>query len=395
MCAWASHIDSSILIDDNVDEFVTALNENKNHINNSKTLYYVIQPTANCSLGCGYCGQLHSNKQLTDPYQQAILERLSAKIATPNTGYQELNIGWFGAEPLSGTKIIESLSPKLLSLAAQHNLKYVSNIVTNGLLLNKKIAERLINEYSITGFEITLDGTAEFHDARRHTKKGGETFSKIYKNILDLCNNDWEKKIGVSIRCNVDKRNRDGVIPLLEKLAKDGLNKKVSFYAAPVHSWGNDAHQLSMEKKEHADYEIEWLIKAKELGFSGHFLPQRNKQVCMAVDNNSELVDPFGNIFHCTEISLVPTYEQNKKNIYKVGHLSEGKNIKEEAELNLRDFYNEDKIKQYDCHTCEMFPVCGGACPKEWAEGRIPKFNIKKRMILEYIFNKDREHNKA
>jgi uncharacterized protein len=36
-----------------------------------------------------------------------------------------------------------------------------------------------------------------------------------------------------------------------------------------------------------------------------------------------------------------------------------------------------------------MLPVCGGACPKSWAEGRRAcppnKFNIKEKLILSYL----------
>ena len=36
-----------------------------------------------------------------------------------------------------------------------------------------------------------------------------------------------------------------------------------------------------------------------------------------------------------------------------------------------------------------MLPTCGGGCPKEWEEGRIPcptpKFNIEQRMVLSYL----------
>lgn len=45
--------------------------------------------------------------------------------------------------------------------------------------------------------------------------------------------------------------------------------------------------------------------------------------------------------------------------------------------------------KGYPCHTCKMFPVCGGGCPKSWEEGIIAcpsnKFNIQDKLAINYI----------
>lgn len=155
-------------------------------------------------------------------------------------------------------------------------------------------------------------------------KTGGVTFDKIYSNILLLTRLPQPPKI--IIRCNVDERNREGVSPLIQKMASDGLQKFISFYVAPIHSWGNDAHQLSAEKKTFADWEIEWLIEMQECGFKVNWLPKRKKSVCFAVRPNAELIDPYGGIYGCSEVSIVPSYEVDGKNIHEIGNVLEMQN---------------------------------------------------------------------
>jgi uncharacterized protein len=378
-----------ILINEMEDEFDSIINENKQHINEADYLYLSVQPTAACPLGCGYCGQLHSPNKLSLENQSLLIERIREKLDMKN--YVSLNVTWFGAEPMSGFSVITSLSEKIMHLVSEYKLKYFSKIVTNGLLLNQRNIDTMINQNKITEVEITLDGSKEYHDQRRHTKLNTETFDKIYQNILLLAQHE---DVSIIIRCNVDERNRDGVSPLLKQMYYSGLSKRISFYVAPIHSWGNNAHEIAAEKNKFADWEIEWLMEMEELGFRTSYLPRRKKSVCFAVNPNHELIDPFGGIYGCSEVSLVPAYETNGKNIHEIGTLAEKSLSNPKARDLFGKFYDKEEISKYDCAKCEMLPTCGGGCPKEWVEGRIPcpsiKINIKERMFLLYLKHRDR-----
>ena len=356
-----SLLDSKILVHSNENELQTILNENNQFLDNSSKLYFAIQPTAACPLGCGYCGQLHSQKNMNSLNQLLLLERVKNKISQGK--FNALHIGWFGAEPLSGIGVIRKLSPQLQEIAAINNLKYGAKIVTNGFLLNPQLARELIDEHKISMIEITLDGIKEFHDQRRHTKGNKPTFDKIFQNVKELIeiNNN---KCHITLRCNVDRRNQEGVTPLLHLLAEHNFQNNIKFYVAPIHSWGNDAHKLSAEKTEFSNWEIEWLSK------------------------NSELIDPSGKVFNCTEVSLVPFYEKEGTNIHELGHVGEETLFNELHRSHFGSFYNEETLQAYSCHACPILPICGGSCPKEWKEGRIPcpsiKFNIRERLLLAY-----------
>jgi uncharacterized protein len=161
--------------------------------------------------------------------------------------------------------------------------------------------------------------------------------------------------------------------------------KKFRFYIAPIHGWGNGAEKLAEEKQEFADRMIGWYMELMERGYPIQLLPKRKYDVCMAVNPEAELFDPFGNVFNCTEVSFVPAYEQDGKNKYRLGNLLE--DSFDPAQRGIFGDFNE-KIQRGEtpCSSCKILPLCGGACPKEWLEGNIPcpsiKFNLPQMLLL-------------
>jgi uncharacterized protein len=382
-----------IIVDEQEDELETILKENKDFIENSKTLYFVIQPTAFCPFGCHYCGQSHSFKSMDEKTQDQLINRIILKLSEKK--YEDLKISWFGAEPLSGLGVIRKLSYRLQEIAKDFGINYSSKIVTNGWKMSLPIAQELVNTHKVDNIEITLDGTAEFHDNRRHTKSNGKTFNKIYNNLLDICRED-SLDVKISVRCNIDARNKDGISPLIKKFVQDNLQSRIYLYFAQIHSWGNDAHMLAADKQKFATWELEWLVEMEAYGFKVNYLYPRKKQVCMALNPLSELIDPNGGIFGCTEVSLVPSYGNENSNIHQLGNVNEG--FLEKNKSDFSNFYDKNEIEKFPCKSCEIFPICGGSCPKEWKEGRVPcpsmKFNSKDRLLLYYIKKlKTKEYN--
>lgn len=371
-------------------EVKTVIERNKEIIYGTKTLYHVIQPTAMCQLGCGYCGQKHTKDYLDKGASEKILERIESKFQ--NRDYDQVSIAWFGSEPLMGLSQIRELTPKLQKLAEKYNCGYNSRVVTNGLSLKEPIFLELVQKHGVNKMEITLDGTAEYHDARRHTKEGLSSFDLIFKNLLTIFNRPDFKDLGcnISIRCNVDERNSEGVQPLIKYLALHNLQDKIQFfYVAPIHSWGNDAHLLSHEKQQFAEKEVEWILNQYQNGFRPGLLPALNPSVCISVTPDAEVFDAFGNVFDCTETPYVETYENTE---YVLGNLHNGLSTISKHRPLLS--FNDDVVdNEYPCSTCKMLPVCGGGCPKSWREGIAAcptnKFNIKEKLMLFYALKRD------
>ncbi len=378
-------VDIELIVPVDENELQTILARNDAATLDDDDLYLVVQPTASCQLGCHYCGQQHTSKLMSEEDQQRFVERTHRQLETRK--FKSLSIGWFGAEPLVGLSVMRSLTSQLQSLAASFGCSYNAKIVTNGLALTEKVATEIVHELGVTSLEITLDGVAEFHDIRRMQKNGSPTFEKIFTNVIAFARRQ-DLDAQLTIRCNVDYQNYESVSSLLQLLAEEGIQDKISFYVAPIHSWGNDAHSISLSKEQFAAWEIVWFGEMIELGFNVGLVPKRKPIVCMAVMPHAELVDAYGNIFNCTEVSYVPTY--GTPNEYAIDNLS-GKQMPGSRQR-LSNFNERVRQGEYPCSTCPMLPVCGGACPKSWSEAIAPcpsaKYNVEERLLLTYALSR-------
>ena len=308
--------------------------------------------------------------------------------------------------PSSGCRKSARSPRDLMALAARHGCQYISNMTTNGLSLGEEVATELVRDLGVNDFEITLDGTAEYHNLRRHTKGGSPTFELIFANVAALARRE-DLGVKVSIRCNVDRQNREGVLPLLERIASEGLQSKATFYVAPIHDWGNTAGMRSAPAEEYAAWEANLMVEMVRLGFKPGLLPRPRPITCMVFKPEAELVDPSGNLFNCTEVSLVPAYNRSDSqggllqvindasgyepdNVYQIGHLNGA--VYPDGRRKLGGFLDDVRSGKYPCHACPMLPVCGGSCPKLWLEGQVPcpsvKFNIEQRMLLAYALTR-------
>jgi uncharacterized protein len=402
---------AEILVNNDEDELKTILTQNNQASSSNSTLSLTVQPTALCQLGCGYCGQTHTQHLMSDKDQALFIDRIESKLKVKY--YEHLSLWWHGGEPLLGIKVMRQLSPLLVTLADKYNVKYMSNITTNGISLSHDMASELVKIHKIKSFQVTLDGTAEYHDIRRNTKQGKPTFKTIFNNVVNLAQREDLEEIDIVIRCNVDSRNRDGVLPLLQLIKEAGIHNRVIIDIVLVHDWGNDEDKYSPPTEEFSAWEIEWFLKMKQMEFKlPPLLPSRRKIICMATSPDAELVDAYGNMFNCTELSYVPEYEVASKtgktsyvpvfqigkidktppkapitNMFTLGHISTGETTNNRQILS--QFNQKVKEGEYSCSTCAMLPVCGGACPKLWLEGNKPcpteNYNIGERLLLEYV----------
>jgi uncharacterized protein len=377
--------DIELLVPADTDELATVLARQRAASAIDDRLTLIIQPTAACQLACGYCGQQHSRIHMSETHQDLFLDSAHRSLAVGR--YRALRIGWFGAEPLAGLRAIRRLSPRLQALAAEFGCDYTSTITTNGLSLTDDMATELVMTHAVRFLTVTLDGLRDAHDARRPMKSGKPSFERILANLLRLCRRA-DLDLDIDVRVNVDRRNADQVVPLLRLLAAAGVQDRIHFYVAPVHSWGNDAHERSLSPEEFANAEIAWFAEMARLGFRVSVVPGLTPVVCIAVKPDSAVVDATGALYNCTEVSYVPAY--GTPNRFSIGHVETGTDPA--ARQILGDFHDRVAGGAYSCATCRMLPVCGGACPKQWLEGRAPcpstKLNIEDRLLLSYALSR-------
>jgi uncharacterized protein len=377
------------------NELVEILNENEDEIKEDNyTLYQAISPSLNCQLGCGYCGQVHINKNFNEINEIKILERIEYNLAKKS--YKNLTVSWFGGEPLMGLKSIRNLTKKLKEICFNSKITYRAKIVTNGLSLKEVIFRELLHDLNIDEFEITLDGIAEHHDKRRHTKSNEKTFELILNNLKSIINSEFFKKLNVKplikIRTNIDKVNANDVSKLVELLEENKILEFVKFYMAPIHSWGNDADMNGLTMEEFAEIELENNLNLVKKGKIIQFIPgARTNIVCMSLKENAELFDANGNLFNCSEVSQVPKYE-NDNNKHSLGnYLTDDFKTLDSIERPFKNWNNEIFEIDLPCKSCKILPICGGHCPKLWKEGVVAcpsmKYNFEDRMLAQFYLN--------
>lgn len=376
---------AQVLVPADEDELASVLSRNRQAAVSADILYECVQPTSACNLGCGYCGQAHGKAALSAAHQDLLVARIDARLRSGT--YRQLRIGWFGGEPLSALPVMRRLTPALRDVAERYGCAFDAHVVTNGLSLSPPVARELVQQMGITEIEVTLDGSAAAHDSRRHTKGGAPTFRRILDNVCALARAD-DVETALRIRCNVDRRNVEEPPRLIELLADEGLQQRLSLYFAPVHDWSNGADRLSLDPEDYAWRELDWLALMHRRGFATPLLPSAKPLVCMAVNPHAELVDPFGQVFNCTEVSLVPAY--GTPNVFALGTLARADRSPHADRL--ADFFDDVAAGDYGCSRCPMLPVCGGACPKAWSEGARPcpsaKRNMKDRLVLAYALSR-------
>ncbi|MFT4203610.1 MAG: radical SAM protein [Chitinophagaceae bacterium] len=382
-------IEKKIIVNNNEDELISILNFNKAAILEDDTLSYTVQPTSNCQLGCRYCGQVHSKNVMSSKVADAVIARISNLINIKKDKIRHLGITWYGGEPLTGLDALEYCSDSLQKISEKNGISYSASMITNGLSLKYDLFKKLVTKHKISSFQITLDGTKEFHDRRRMLKNGQESFDIIFANIKKIVLSDFfeEANANITIRSNVDSENKDNILELMDLLKVNGLHNKINFAIAPIFNWGdNNASKANpIDKNTFAKFEIDVMLKQIHDGFliNKGVVPQRQKTVCMVVAPNSEVFDGFGNVSTCWEVPYTPFYE-NKG--FVAGNVFTNPSVSTKNTL-MRNWYDEVPKNDSWCKDCKFLPVCGGGCPKSWYMGEPAcpsfKFNIEDRILIE------------
>lgn len=395
--------EQEIIVPEDQDEFeavnkknIVLLQERKE----LKNLYISIQPSANCQLACDYCGQKHNRKNIDDNSIDKIINRIEHKLSSNK--FKSLAISWFGGEPLLGINQMRKLNNKLKEVSKKYRVEYSGKVTTNGMALSLALYEELITDFNIKGIEITLDGSREFHDARKYTVTKKGSFDIIFKNLVDIVKSPlYNKEVSfINIRCNVDQRNIEGVVPLLKLFVENGIQQQINFYFTNVYSWAQNGAGEELCIPEFANKSLDYYIYLKKHGFKLiNLLPKRTPPVyCIATNEDAEMYDSYGYIYDCSETSYSSVYDGSEFILGNLSH-TENKEVKRSSLLN----YINDQIngKYSKCKECKFFPLCGGGCAKAMTEGtpRCPSFiyNIEKRMLLDYLLknieNKKDENN--
>lgn len=324
----------------------------------SSGLTLIIMPTEDCNFRCAYCYEDHKNGIMSRSTAEAIKKYVAKNISS----YTNLHVVWFGGEPLMSQKtidIIKDISDSLIKICSCARRSYSSDIITNGYNLTYPIFKSLL-DCKILSYQVTIDGTADTHDAQRFLATGEKTRDKIISNLLDIKNNCNKKYFSIIIRTNISLSMESSLIDHYSELSKlFSDDSRFSFFFRPVGNWGGERvlemcdniyDSISFRKIYNQITEFQ---SKYNLDFS-RFASFYNDSSCSACYENSFILGFNGEVYKCS------CHFDEPDN--RIGSLSkEGVMMIDASKLSK---WVKAPVLKESCHKCFFAPAClNMSCP--------------------------------
>lgn len=139
---------------------------------------YTLLLTQLCNLACDYCYISQRPQRMTLPTAARVID-FAFSNAPPS---EEIEVGFFGGEPLLEFRLIQGITNLIESHPAFDSERVRMSVVTNGTLLRPEIIDFLLAHGITLG--ISCDGSPDIQDLHRRFHNGGGTFTTVRDAIL-------------------------------------------------------------------------------------------------------------------------------------------------------------------------------------------------------------------
>ncbi len=310
------------------------------------TFRAVVVLNLDCNFACKYCfegtrkGKFYMSADTADRFVDFV-KSVDLK------GKKEIEVVFYGGEPLLSMDIIIQISKKLRLFARSKRKKYSFFFISNGSLLTTDRVRKL-KPIGLTGASITLDGPREVHDAFRPFKTGKGSFDAIVNNIKKVC-----KSIDILIGGNYTQSNYREFPRFLDYLLDAGLDpKKISLVRFdPVF---NESKAFGPPDFHGGckSFDEPWLFDAgiflrEEILKRGFRTQELAYQFCLIEHDHDVVVNYDGTLYKC------PCLVGRKE--YCVGSIETG--LSGSCRSHYRDNWKNEK-----CLACSYLPLCFGGC---------------------------------
>lgn len=369
-------IEKGFIVSDGTDEIQKVKDLQAKIDQDDDTLYrLIINPTMNCNFKCWYCYESHiKDSKMEEQTISGVMKHIESVVQNMPR-IKKFIISWFGGEPLLYfDRVIDPIMNFATNLLTEHNIVLNTSFTTNGYLINEKMIEKF-HSYSISSFQITLDGNRERHDKVRYVSKSRGSYDEIIDNILALSRN----KLPVNLRINFTKNNLED----LEHIVYDILPLEEEYRPYLIISF----HKVWQEE----DLTLGTRVKDLRLFFKKHGfhtvngdIPNTLRESCYADRKNHATINYNGEVFKCTA--------RNFSSDAKEGDLKEDGSIVWNEKFHDR---MNIKFKNKPCFSCPIMPICNGGCSQAAIESEGEEYCIynfdeqrKKEVVLEKYFHK-------
>jgi uncharacterized protein len=310
-----------------------------------------------CNFSCSYCYQDQYNnpgKELNTEIIDAFFEHVRKTFSK-----RKKYITIFGGEPLLNSADQRGKIEYIIEKAVSENLKLC--LVTNGYFLEEYIP--LLKKAEIREIQVTLDGTADVHNKRRHLRNGAGTFEKVVRGI-DSC---LANGLSINLRIVVDRDNIGNLPELAQFAIKKGWTSSSLFKTQLGRNY--ELHHCQADPDRLFDRVSLW-EEIYSLNRRYPFIEEFYKpaySVARFLSENGELPDPLfdscpacksewafdylGNIYSCT--ATVGKSDERLGTFWPLPSLDN------EA---VENWENRDVTSISECNNCNLRLTCGGGC---------------------------------
>ncbi|MGN1051122.1 MAG: thioether cross-link-forming SCIFF peptide maturase [Acutalibacteraceae bacterium] len=310
-----------------------------------------------CNLCCKYCfageGEYSGDRSL----MSFEVGKKALDFLIENSGSRKnLEVDFFGGEPLMNFKVVKDLVKYARSIEKQHNKNFRFTLTTNGILLDDEVMEWANKEcYNVV---LSLDGRKETNDRMRVSKNGKGSYDIILPKFLKMA--ESRNQEGYYIRGTYTRFNKDFSKDIIH-MADLGFKQLAM---EPVVSSPDTPYAL--QESDLPELLEQYDILAKEMykrnknnkGFTFfHYMIDLDAGPCIykrisgcGVGSEYMAVTPTGDLYPCHQ------FVGDKK--FLLGNVFEGVTNKEIIkEFKLCNVYSHEK-----CRDCFAKLYCSGGC---------------------------------
>ena len=328
---------------------------------------YTILPTTVCNARCVYCYEEGAKQVTMTP--ETVKDTIGFIMKTHRKG-AEIQLAWFGGEPLIGERIID----EICSALKDNGVSYRSSIITNASLITDENVKKMLGLWNMKHIQVSLDGTeGEYIKRKNYLGSSDGIYKKVLENITKL------KDIPVILRCNMDEDNIDEVCDFIDEL-DEALSEKKNIGIDLVPLYGVQSREDGIGIWERC---VDAWGYARRRGFrvvTGIDGKTFRIHRCMA-DNpsGSIVITPDGLLYNCEHCEPDKRFGNIKDGITDQGF--------------IRDYSRVEKTREM-CRGCALLPECTSftRCPVKNANCR---YAMEQRMIYGLMGTIEKEKTNA
>lgn len=310
-----------------------------------------------CNMDCEYCfagkGRYHGDAGLMS-YETG--KKAIDYLITNSNGRKNLEVDFFGGEPLLNWSVVKKLVSYGRSLEKELGKKFRFTLTTNGLLIDDEVIEFCNREMS--NIVLSLDGQKITNDRMRKTKDGEGTYDLIVKKFIDFANRRGQKDYYVRGTFTSNNLNfSDDIIHMADLGFKELSMEPVVAPASASYAL-NDEHKETL-LNEYEKLSAEMLKRYREgnpFNFY-HFKVDFEGGPCIAkrvsgcgVGTEYIAVTPEGDIYPCHQF----VGDEN----FRMGNLDTGVTKRDI----IKQFMERNVYSSQECKECFARLYCSGGC---------------------------------